>query len=320
MVAVFRELDLDTLLDPSAVIAIIQVVFWAIVGFVVLRIVIFVIKRLLHRRTTAQVTMLVTKAVNYTGLAAIVTISLLDLGVNLTPILGAAGIVGLAVGIASQASLSNMISGLFLVSEKPFAVGDVIRIGETVGVVVSIDLLSVKLRSFDNLFIRVPNEKIAGDQLTTITRFPIRRFDFSLTVPYEADLGVVFDMLKTIAADSTLCLREPAPIIIPLEFGEQGVRLLFGVWFEKADFIAMRTQVTMSILKRFGDAGIRLSMPRVAVYSGGTDQVFAVHTDATSVDQAGPDDQAAAGRVADDSDPPDDQAVDDAPPTPGPKA
>ncbi len=279
MVGVFRELDLDTLLDPGAIIAIVQVLFWAVVGFLVLRVLVFVIRRLLHRRTTAQVTMLVTKAVNYTGLAAIAAISLLELGVNLTPILGAAGIVGLAVGIASQASLSNVISGLFLVSEKPFAIGDVIRIGETVGVVVSIDLLSVKLRSFDNLFIRVPNEKIAGEQLTTITRFPIRRFDFSLTVPYDADLATVFSILKAIAAESTLCLREPAPIIIPLEFGDQGVKLLFGVWFEKADFVAMRTQVTTAILKRFGDAGIRLSMPRVAVYSGGTDQLFVVRPD-----------------------------------------
>ncbi|TVQ21394.1 MAG: mechanosensitive ion channel family protein [Spirochaetaceae bacterium] len=279
MLGVFRELDLDTFLDPGAIVTIVQVLFWAVVGFLVLRVLVFVIRRLLHRRTTAQVTMLVTKAVNYTGLAAIVAISLLELGVNLTPILGAAGIVGLAVGIASQASLSNVISGLFLVSEKPFSIGDVIRIGETVGVVVSIDLLSVKLRSFDNLFIRVPNEKIAGEQVTTITRFPIRRFDFSLNVPFDADLATVFAILKAIASESTLCLREPAPIIIPLEFGDQGVKLLFGVWFEKADFVAMRTQVTTAILKCFGDAGIRLSMPRVAVYSGGTDQLFVVRPD-----------------------------------------
>ena len=75
---------------------------------------------------------------------------------------------------ASQTSVSNIISGIFLISEQPFQVGDLIKVGETKGVVLSIDLLSIKLRTFDNQLVRIPNENLIKNELSNITRFPIR--------------------------------------------------------------------------------------------------------------------------------------------------
>jgi len=147
---ILQDIDWSTLVSPELVLDLLRVLAYAVVGLLGLRIIVIIVRRVIRRRATAQVTMLATKTISYLGIALIASLVLLELGVNLTPILGAAGIVGLAVGIASQASLSNMISGLFLVSEKPFAVGDVIRTAETVGVVESIDLLSVKIRTLDN--------------------------------------------------------------------------------------------------------------------------------------------------------------------------
>jgi small-conductance mechanosensitive channel len=67
-----------------------------------------------------------------------------------------------------------------MISEKPFEIGDVIKMGSTAGIVLSIDLLSVKIKTFDNQYIRIPNEKLLGSELTNITRFPIRRLDINL--------------------------------------------------------------------------------------------------------------------------------------------
>jgi small-conductance mechanosensitive channel len=205
--------------------------------------------------------MLVTKGLNYTGFALIAAFVLLGLGVNLAPILGAAGILGLAVGIASQASLSNVISGLFLVSEKPFEVGDVVTIGDTTGVVDSIDLLSAKIRTFNNLYVRVPNEKIASSQLTNVTRYPIRRMDFTITVAYSSDLVKVKEILTDIAKDNVLCLEEPQPIVLYLDFTKRGCSILFGVWFQKPDFIAVKNEVFTAIKTRFDEADIQLAIP-----------------------------------------------------------
>ncbi|MFW5689009.1 MAG: mechanosensitive ion channel family protein [Spirochaetota bacterium] len=263
---VLQEIDGGALLDPELVLSVFVVIGYSLLAFTALRIVVVILRRVLRRRTTAQVTMLITKGVSYLGFAIIVSIALLELGVNLTPVLGAAGIVGLAVGVASQASLSNMISGLFLVSEKPFSVGDVIKTTDTVGVVESIDLLSVKIRTFDNLFIRVPNEKLAATQLTNITRYPIRRVDIRLVIPFDADLVRVGELLISIAAENPDCLQEPAPLILPDTFVEYGTELLFGVWFAKSDFLKVKSALYAAILKRFSEEGIELAMPRGRVY------------------------------------------------------
>lgn len=256
--SIFQDIDWQNLVTPESLWAILRVVLFAVAGLVLLRIIVAIVRRILRRRTTAQVAMLVTKGINYVGIGVIATLVLVELGVNLAPILGAAGIVGLAVGIASQASLSNIISGLFLVSEKPFEIGDVIRTGDTTGIVDSIDLLSVKIRTFDNVFIRVPNETIAGSQLTNITRYPIRRMDFRFTLPYGTNLRLVQDLLKEIAHGEPLSLAEPEPITLYLDFTDSGVSVLFGVWFQKTDFITIKNRVTEAILARFDEAGIKL--------------------------------------------------------------
>lgn len=260
MMAFLRDFDITTLVSADRLIDVVRALLIAVLGFIVLRVTIVVTRRLLRRRSTAQVTMLVTKAINYTGIAIIGSILLVQLGVNLTPILGAAGIVGLAVGIASQASLSNIISGLFLVSEKPFAIGDAIRIGDTLGVVESIDLLSVKIRTFDNLFVRVPNEKLAGTQLTNITRYPIRRLDIKFVVPFDTDLKIVSDLLSEIAAANADCLQEPAPLILPDQYLDYGTQMLFGVWFVKDDFLKVKRDLHTAISTRFTEHGIQFAV------------------------------------------------------------
>lgn len=262
MTGFLSDIDWQSIFTMETLLAIARVAAVSLAGFILIRLIVLVVRRVLSRRSTAQVTMLVTKSIGYIGFAVVVTFVLLELGVNLTPILGAAGIVGLAVGIASQASLSNIISGLFLVSEKPFQIGDVVKIGDTSGIVDSIDLLSVKLRTFDNLYIRVPNEKIASSQLTNITRYPIRRMNFTLTVPHSVDLDQVREILVGIANENVLCLQEPEPIILFGDFLEMGCSILFGVWFQKSDYVPVKNSVFMEIRTRLTNAGIPLAIPR----------------------------------------------------------
>ena len=274
--ALFQNIDLVAFAGSVDWVDLLRVLIVALLSFFGLRVTVLLIRRVLRRRTTAQVSMLVTKAVSYTGVAVIVGFVLASLGVNLAPILGAAGIVGLAIGIASQASLSNVISGVFLISEKPFEVGDVIRTAETTGVVVSIDLLSVKIRTFDNLFIRVPNEKLAGSQLTNITRYPIRRMDVVLQVDFDADLARLKELLLAMAAGNSACLQEPAPIVLPLEFTDFGVKVLFGVWFLKADLVEVRNSIYAAILRELPANGIRFAVPRRAINPAGGADAFAI--------------------------------------------
>ena len=183
-------------LSPDILTKGITVAATIVLGLFFVRLLAGVTQRYIMKKSTPQRQMIARKAITYTGFVLVLMAVLGELGVKLTALLGAAGIVGIAVGFASQTSVSNIISGLFLISEKPFSVGDVIRIGGTTGIIQSIDLLSIKIRTFDNLFVRIPNEKILSSEVTNITRFPIRRMDITLQVAYGQDLERVHELLS----------------------------------------------------------------------------------------------------------------------------
>ena len=202
-------------------------------GLLLLRFLSALLNRMTRKYLSQQYSMLLRKAIQYTGAVIVLFIILSVLGVKITALLGAAGIVGIAVGFAAQTSMSNLISGLFLISEKPFQIGDVIKVGDNTGVILSIDLLSVKIQTFDNQYIRIPNSVLLNTELTNVTRFPIRRLDIKFTVSYRTDVTRLREVLLEIAASNPHCLDEPEPLIVFTDFGESGLQFLFGVWFHK---------------------------------------------------------------------------------------
>jgi small-conductance mechanosensitive channel len=261
----FRSLSPDILTKG------LEVALTIVLGLFVARLLAALTQRYIMKKSTPQRQMIVRKMITYTGFLLVLMAVLGELGVKLTALLGAAGIVGIAVGFASQTSVSNIISGLFLISEKPFAVGDVIRIGGTTGIIQSIDLLSIKIRTFDNLFVRIPNEKILTSEVTNITRFPIRRMDITLQVAYGQDLERVHTLLAEIARDNPWSLDEPEPVIVFSEFKEGGVEVLFGLWFTKSDFLNLKNSIMKSVTSRFQAEGIRFSSARrvLSIEGGG---------------------------------------------------
>ena len=103
----------------------------------------YFIKKILPLKWSEQRKMIINRTIQYTGFTILVLIVISELKINLDPIFGAAGLIGLVVGVASQTSIGNIVSGFFLVSEKSFEIGDVIRVGDSTGTVLSIDLLSI---------------------------------------------------------------------------------------------------------------------------------------------------------------------------------
>jgi small-conductance mechanosensitive channel len=252
-------------LSPDVLTRALRVAITIVVGLFVVRVLAVVTQRSIMRKSTAQRQMIARKAIGYTGFVLVAMAVLAELGVKITALLAGAGIVGIAVGFASQTSVSNIVSGLFLISEKPFSVGDVIKIADTTGIIQSIDLLSVKIRTFDNLFVRIPNEKILTSVVTNITRFPIRRMDITLQVSYAEDLNKVRTALTEIARENPWCLDEPAPLILVNDFKESGVDVLFALWFSKSDFLDLKNSIMNEILVRFRADGISIASPRRAV-------------------------------------------------------
>lgn len=234
------------------------------------------LRKVCGKKLSPQQSMIVSKVFLYTTITIIVISVIHELGFSLTPLLGAAGIVGIAVGFASQTSVSNIISGFFLIAEKPFQVGDVIQVGSTTGAVLSVDFLSIKLRTFDNQFVRIPNETLIKSEITNKTRFPIRRADVKVSVAYKEDLDRVKELLQKIAYSNPLCLQEPEPLIMFLGFNSSSIDLQFSVWSERSDFLNLKNSIHEQVKAMFDAEGIEIPFPHVSIYSGKVSEPFPI--------------------------------------------
>lgn len=224
--------------------------------------------RLARRRMTVHGLQLLRRAVFFVILGIFLAAALNELGFSIGVIMGAAGVLTVAIAFAAQTTASNLISGLFLIGEHSFEVGDIIRVGNTTGQVLSVDALSVKLRTFDNLFVRIPNESLIKSEVTTLTRFPIRRLDLMLGVAYKEDIDRVHDVLMAVADRNLLCLDEPAPLFIFTGFGESQLDIQFSIWARRENFIPLKNSVTAEIKRAFDEAGIEIPFPHRSLYAG----------------------------------------------------
>lgn len=246
------------------------------VGIAITYTIAYLVKKVLPVKWSRQRKMIINRVIQYTGFVIVFLIIISELEINLAPIFGAAGIIGLVVGVASQTSIGNIISGFFLISEKSFEIGDVIRLGDKTGTVFSIDLLSIKIRTFDNLLIRLPNQMVISTELINLTRFPIRRMDILISVAYKEDLGKVKRILDQIARQNPLCLDEPVPVIIFQNFGTSGIEILLGIWVEKSNFLTVKNTVFQEIKQAFDQEGIEIPFPHVSLYAGENTQPIPV--------------------------------------------
>ena len=204
----------------------------------------------------------------YSIMSLFVVMALRQMGFELGVLLGAAGILSVAVGFASKTSMSNVISGLFLLGEGAVSVGDTIKVGNTVGEVIGIDWMAIKLRTPENLFVRLPNETLINSEMTNLTRFKIRRFDLYVSVAYKEELSNVKAVLLELVQNDNYCLVDPEPMVLVDSFGDSGVIIRLAVWAKSEDFLKFKSNMNEKVKNSFDKAGIEIPFPHLSLYSG----------------------------------------------------
>ena len=249
---------------------------WKILGAVVILIGGIIAVAILSRASLAifgerlgpQGTMVVKKLVRYIGYAFAFILALNHMGLNLGAVLGAADVAGIAVGFAAQTSLSNIISGFFMIGERPFELGDVIEVDGIAGTVDTIGLLALTLRTFDNRSVRIPNETLVKTKLINITRHPIRRFNLDIGVAYDENIGHVLKVMHEVAETNLQCLNEPDPLIIFTGFGDSSLNFLLGAWCVQEDYGTLRNTLPRELKERFDKENIEIPFPHMTLAAG----------------------------------------------------
>ncbi len=253
---------------PAVIGLIVRVVLMLVIGIPVINLIRKIVARLLKDKLSTQSEVLILRTLKYVLMLILFAMIANEFGFKISAILGAAGIFGMAIGFASQTSVSNIISGIFLISEKPFMIGDAVDVGGNLGVIESIDLLSIKLKSFDGRSIRVPNETMIKSNVTNLTKYDIRRAQIKVGVAYKEDVRKVMDILTDIAENMPDALKDPAPLLNLEGFGDSSVDINFGVWTSTSNVINMRTQLLLAVKERFDKEGIEIPFPHISLYAG----------------------------------------------------
>lgn len=260
---------MGSFLPVELLITIAWVIITLIVGFTIVKVVDKATRRITRRALHQRSGAMIEKFIRYAGNFLVVALALRKAGVDITAVLGAAGIAGVALGFAAQTSVSNIISGLFLFTEKSFGLGDTVQVGDVLGVVEGVELLSIQIRTFDNRLVRIPNETMIKSNIVNVTYWPRRRLDIALQLPHGTNVGTVREILLAAAAGNALALDDPAPELYVDTVNEDGLRVLCTVWFRKENLAGLKNTLMPDLLAALEARGIRPQARRVEMASAG---------------------------------------------------
>ena len=174
------------------------------------------------------------------------------------------GAIALAVGFAAQELLGNFVAGVFIIKDKPFAVGDWIEWDGNSGRVEEIDLRVSRVRTFDNELVTVPNGDLANTAVTNPVAYDTLRQKFVFGVGYDDDIAEATDIIVEKAEAHEEILDDPGVSVRLVELGDSAVGLQSRWWIadpDRGDFVRVRSEYVTAVKEAFDDAGI--DMPYV---------------------------------------------------------
>jgi small-conductance mechanosensitive channel len=190
------------------------------------------------------------------------------IGIEPSGLLVAGGIVGLAVGFASQSIIGNLISGLFLMGERPVKTGDLVEIAGNMGVVEDIQIISTSIRTLDGLFIRIPNETVFTSSITNYSCNPVRRFELAIGISYADDANQAIKIIKEIAAEHPLILINPPPQVFVDALGDSSVDLIARFWSPTSEWYSVKMELLWQIKVAIEAEEIEIPFPQRVIWSG----------------------------------------------------
>ncbi len=188
-------------------------------------------------------------------------VGLSAIGVNLGPILALIGGLSFILAFALQSNLGNIASGLMMLINKPFDIGDEVQVDGIWGYVKSIDLATTKFQGWKKEIISLPNNTVWGGKIINLSKSEVRAMSIPLHVEASQDFGRIREILLDIAKNHPLVLETPAPSVFYWEYQANYVEVYFSVKSKQADFWKMWDQIICIVIETFRKEGIGIAIP-----------------------------------------------------------
>ncbi len=199
----------------------------------------------------------------YYGMLTIVFLSNVSLiGIDPSAFLVAGGVTGIILGFASQNIVGNLVSGFFLMVERPIKIGDQVQINDVSGYVTDIRIISTHIRTFEGLLVRIPNQQVFTTNITNIVGHPVRRFEYTIRIRYSDDANAAIWLIKDIIDKEPFALLNPPPSVFVNDLGESSVNISVRIWAPVNEWFGIKTRILWNIKQALEENGIEIPLPQ----------------------------------------------------------
>lgn len=200
-----------------------------------------------------------------------IVMALSNVGVNISALLGTLGIGGIAFALAAQDTVKNVFGAFTTLTDKPFSIGDTIRVDSYEGTVVDVGVRSTKIMNYDKRIITFPNYKITDTSIVNISSEPMRRVVLNLGLTYDTTsekMKEALELLKSIPKRVENVSSNPSDIVaVFTEYSDSALVIMYIYFIEKqGDILGVTSNMNMEILAAFNKAGLNLAFPTRTVY------------------------------------------------------
>lgn len=200
-----------------------------------------------------------------------IVMALSNVGVNISALLGTLGIGGIAFALAAQDTVKNVFGTFTILTDKPFSIGDTIRVDSYEGTVVDVGVRSTKIMNYDKRIITFPNYKITDTSIVNISSEPMRRVVLNLGLTYDTTsekMKEALELLKSIPKRVENVSSNPSDIVaVFTEYSDSALVIMYIYFIEKqGDILGVTSNMNMEILAAFNKAGLNFAFPTRTVY------------------------------------------------------
>jgi len=230
-----------------------------------------VLQRFLGRRLDPALSTLISRFVSYVVIVVGLVYALDSLGVQITPIIGALGIAGIALAFALQDILENFVAGVLLQLKRPFTYGDQVSINDHEGTVRSIDSRLVTIVEPNGETVLIPSATVIKSDIVNYTQVGRRRTTLPIGVAYGTDLERAQRVLRVAVESCPKVLEHPEPEVLLEGFGDSSVDFVVRFWHTPsiADFWTTRSEVAFAVNRELAAADITIPFPQQTLWWAG---------------------------------------------------
>ena len=250
------------LLSSSIFKALIVLVIGVLAIRIVMKLIRFTLDKSKLEKAAHTLILSLAKAAMYILLGLIVASTL---GIDVTSIVALASVLTLALSLALQNMVSNIIGGFTILYTHPFHSGDYVEIAGQGGVVKEINMTYTMLATPDNKLISIPNSAVVAAQITNYSESPTRRVDIAVSASYDAPIQQVLDALVQ-AGTVDKVLLDPAPMAVVTAYGESAINYSLRLWVDNADYWDVYFAVNQRVKTIFDEHGIAMTYPHLNVH------------------------------------------------------